>query len=441
MGVDVTPSSNEAEGLGLLGRIWKHLYTRLVRLGADGASCRIEANVTRTPQPFIEYDDVTTHSWRYSDSGADPVPFVDANHRHALVSSTDVSVTVPAHRELLMYDDTVSKWVNADPGRVSHDALGDLGGDGHPQYFNHARHDTPTAHDSGVVDHGRIGGLTDDDHTQYLNVVRHDVYARHGDTAVDHGLIAGLADDDHPQYVRADGTRCFTGPVQGVDPVTPNDLATRGFVISLFHGLDWQNSVKRMDQTTPPIQPTAGDRYLLLPDGLQGDWSGHRYQIAEFQSDNTWLFYMPENGWTVLVETVTTLNGDVSVNYTWNGTSWIPTGSTSNHNEMGNLQGGGGGLYFHLSQAQYEGLLAAMTDSKPDHSKLENLSADAHTQYARVDGGRAFTAVVSGVTPTADAHLATKQYVDGKTDALTLQGHSYADVSSMAMVKAIIFGG
>jgi hypothetical protein len=46
------------------------------------------------------------------------------------------------------------------------------------------------------------------------------------------------------------------------------------------------------------------------------------------------------------------------------------------------------------------------------HSALTGLSADDHTQYSLVDGTRAYTGVVSGITPTAAANLATKGYVD-----------------------------
>lgn len=47
------------------------------------------------------------------------------------------------------------------------------------------------------------------------------------------------------------------------------------------------------------------------------------------------------------------------------------------------------------------------------HNKLRGLAeGDDHTQYSRVDGTRDFTGVVGGVTPTADEHLTTKDYVD-----------------------------
>ena len=46
----------------------------------------------------------------------------------------------------------------------------------------------------------------------------------------DHGSLTGLGDDDHPQYVLASGTRPFTGPVSGIDPSTPTQLATKSYV-------------------------------------------------------------------------------------------------------------------------------------------------------------------------------------------------------------------
>ncbi len=40
-------------------------------------------------------------------------------------------------------------------------------------------------------------------------------------------------------------------------------------------------------------------------------------------------------------------------------------------------------------------------------------------QYVLVDGTRAFTGTVGGVTPTEDAHLATKGYVDNPSSTYT----------------------
>lgn len=49
-----------------------------------------------------------------------------------------------------------------------------------------------------------------------------------------------------------------------------------------------------------------------------------------------------------------------------------------------------------------------------DHGSLGGLADDDHTQYSRADGTRAFTAEVAGVSPTSSTGLTTKGYVDGK---------------------------
>jgi len=46
------------------------------------------------------------------------------------------------------------------------------------------------------------------------------------------------------------------------------------------------------------------------------------------------------------------------------------------------------------------------------HSSLLDLDADDHLQYVPRDGSRGFTSTVSGVYPTEDYHLTTKEYVD-----------------------------
>jgi len=53
------------------------------------------------------------------------------------------------------------------------------------------------------------------------------------------------------------------------------------------------------------------------------------------------------------------------------------------------------------------------------HGNLSGLGADDHTQYILVNGSRAFTSTVGGVTPTSDEHLTTKQYVDDEITTLS----------------------
>ena len=56
-----------------------------------------------------------------------------------------------------------------------------------------------------------------------------------------------------------------------------------------------------------------------------------------------------------------------------------------------------------------------ITPAAADHGSLSGLLSDDHTQYILVDGTRGFTGVVSGITPTENSHLTTKQYVDNHT--------------------------
>lgn len=59
-----------------------------------------------------------------------------------------------------------------------------------------------------------------------------------------------------------------------------------------------------------------------------------------------------------------------------------------------------------------------ITGSTIDHATLAGLLEDDHIQYSLADGTRAFTGTVSGVSPTASAHLATKGYVDAADTVL-----------------------
>lgn len=49
------------------------------------------------------------------------------------------------------------------------------------------------------------------------------------------------------------------------------------------------------------------------------------------------------------------------------------------------------------------------------HGGFGDLSADGHPQYALVDGSRAFTGEVAGISPSVSASLATRGYVDAVT--------------------------
>jgi hypothetical protein len=62
-----------------------------------------------------------------------------------------------------------------------------------------------------------------------------------------------------------------------------------------------------------------------------------------------------------------------------------------------------------------------VNEANISHSNLSNLTNDDHEQYILVDGTRAFTGPVGGVTPSAGADLATKDYVDSLLQGLDWQ--------------------
>jgi len=92
----------------------------------------------------------------------------------------------------------------------------------------------------------------------------------------------------------------------------------------------------------------------------------------------------------------------------------------------------------HLTTKQYvDSGIATLSGSIPyEHDELLGLGDDDHTQYILVDGSRAFTGTVGGITPTADDHLTTKQYVDAISTGLDWQ-ESVIDFATLASGVAV----
>lgn len=171
------------------------------------------------------------------------------------------------------------------------------------------------------------------------------------------------------------------------------------------------------------------------------------------------------------------------------------SGSYDEHNEMLNIQGGTTDEYYHLTNAQHTDLTdsgdctihhhdgmyyteaeldAGQLDNRYytetevdseidsniatfsgtidhdtivnahnlttdiDHGSIGGLTDDDHTQYSLVDGTRAFTSTVGGITPTLDAHLTTKGYVDSVSVDKFRAGRESLSIDDSS--KAIIFG-
>lgn len=111
--------------------------------------------------------------------------------------------------------------------------------------------------------------------------------------------------------------------------------------------------------------------------------------------------------------------------------------STPASNKVAVYPKAGGGIYKKADDG-VENLLATKTyvdtvaSGHDEHNEMLGLTiGDDHTQYMLVDGTRAFSGVVSGITPTVDAHLATKAYIDtvasGQDDHSELNGLTVGD--------------
>jgi hypothetical protein len=317
--------------------------------------------------------------------------------------------------------------------------------------------------DGLTLDHGGLTGLGDDDHTQYIlvdgsrgftstvsgvdptqpyhlttkNYLDTELATISGGIVQDHGGLTGLGDDDHTQYTLADGTRDFTGVVGGVTPTDDDHLTTKQYVDSLVQGLDWQNSVLGVVPVASGVQ-TTGNRYIASATG--GSWTED--YIYEWDG-SAWDETVPNEGFATWNEADDRL-------VVYNGSSWVPFGSTVTHNNTSGKQGGTTNEYYHLTADEYNSLtsnggvedatdmhthddryytetevdatisgLQSQIDTNSDHGALSGLGDDDHTQYSLVDGSRAFTSTVGGVTPTLPAHLTTKQYVDGEIDTIS----------------------
>ena len=119
-----------------------------------------------------------------------------------------------------------SEAVILDPGLfiINHDALRNLDNDDHIQYIRA----------DGIRDFtGVVNGIypTLNSHLttkQYVDDML--TMALSGDLVTNHSGLTGLDNDDHTHYVLEDGTRSFSGPVEGIDPTSAYHLATKRYV-------------------------------------------------------------------------------------------------------------------------------------------------------------------------------------------------------------------
>lgn len=123
--------------------------------------------------------------------------------------------------------------------------------------------------------------------------------------------------------------------------------------------------------------------------------------MAKFRSSSLYL----ESGEKVIFST------DESVQMWWDGAQLVATTVISGVDPTQS---------YHLTTKQYvDDTINTLSGIIGDHGNLMGLEDDDHTQYVPTDGTRGFTSTVSGIYPTQDYHLATKDYVDDEIGALS----------------------
>lgn len=155
------------------------------------------------------------------------------------------------------------------------------------------------------------------------------------------GTLAGNSDDALPtekavktyvdtglgDYVKKDGSVAFTGTVAGQTPVGVSDLATKAYVDAIGGGGAGDlGPVIDKDLVTSPAG-VLGDKYIIA--GTGGNWAGGAIDdVAECTSaPNTWSFTTPVAGnqaWVI----------DEAIQYTFDGSDWVPTGSVISHTTL-----------------------------------------------------------------------------------------------------------
>jgi hypothetical protein len=121
-------------------------------------------------------------------------------------------------------------------------------------------------------------------------------------------------------------------------PVASTDAITKGyFDTHISTGVTWKAAVLDI-VTTLPGGAAVGDRYIHATDNKINQWNGASWDVTT-----------PTTGDTLFVA------GDIAAptnfvgNYTYGGSSWIYMGTSINHNDTLNKEGGSGGHWFHLS--------------------------------------------------------------------------------------------
>ncbi len=364
---------------------------------------------------------------------------LDGHHASDFVLTTDAIDTIVLESiddrvaNTLLQNTAAVTWVYNDPANtltptIDHAGLIGLGGDHHMLYARVDGTRNFTGDQTFEQDVSILQRLTANNFTVPIGAVAG--YVLTSDAAGNatwqtgaitaHGALTGLLNDDHTQYLRTDGTRICTGAQRFDTNVTVDDWLEIGYFkmpIGAVAGRVLTTDATGVGTWQSVVNTHAGLGGLTVDDHPQylyiygraggqtmagGAAAGEDLTIRS--TDNVTrgnIFFgtstYDEANNRLGINTVTP-SYDLDVNGTLRTTSLIiPSGA---FNGMVLTSDGSG----HALWASPSGI--------SDHGSLAGLADDDHMQYTLVNGTRAFSGTVGGVTPTLDAHLTTKGYTD-----------------------------
>jgi len=301
--------------------------------------------------------------------------------------------------------------------------------------------DTTNSGGGGVTDHGALTGLEDDDHTQYLKADASRAITANWDVDGNQTLYIdtvnnkiGIGTNSPYKGLHIESTDFHKAGIQLVRNTVGAGCSTIGFFhhrnsATVANG-DYTGAFQFFgyDGASNIISAQIG----AIIDGTPGtsDMPGKLvfFTTSDGGSSVTERMVIKSDGKVGIGETtpaaVLDVNGDLILQ---NGTS------VSEFSTDGTLAGDSD------DAVPTEKAVKTYVDGEvvTDHGALSGLSDDDHTQYIKADGTRAFTGVVTGVTPTADSHLATKLYVDNNsggisdTDSVQWKKQQYFDANTL----------
>lgn len=236
------------------------------------------------------------------------------------------------------------------------------------------------------------------------------------------------------EFVLYQGTEALLGTATA--PTNPGDGGVLLANVTIYYS-DATVDDSEIDTSVKEELTILGFSSFVHDEGdedIDGNWSFHNGSTITFYSDEGVTQVFQIDGATGDI----TMTGNISIDGTVDGVdlsdhdhSGTGQGGTVDHENLSSI-----GTYNHSEiDTHIDDATLHFTESSIDHGSISGLGDDDHPQYAEIantesiSGAWSFTTPPSSITPTAGAHLATKDYVDTTilTDHGSLSGLSDDD--------------